>query len=650
MRSNRQHLAKRNQFVFFRRVVIIALCSLAADLIALPAGDGRVMAQESIASTDVESTISSVTVFRQQANIVRQVKLAASQDTEHIRVTGLPETLRNQTLRNQSVRWESDADITVRSIRVSPHEAKIETGDQTALDQQLERLNVEVQDASNEVAVIEQDLETIERLVDFSAGKAKQDLVHSKLEVDAVAGVADFVMQRRRSLAKEMHTARRNLQIKQRDVDEFMNQRNRDAKPVAAPTFDVLLTVDAPTGGILRLTYWVDQVSWEPNYTIRATSEPDAADHFVVQLDGKLTQNSGEDWKNVELSFCTGAPDLQANGPLLAPLRVSVGDGSASTADAMTEFGHITGPGQALPTWEDPASWQRNFVLNTTAAGRQVHEINRQQSVQRELAEDANNNLTDETYRVSGLIDVTDKTTDKAVTIFRTEVTSPIYRVVTPLLSSFAYREAALSNPFGQNLVGGDATVFMDGRFVGRTSLPPTAAGGEFAVGLGADRQVRTRRELMTRTTSIKGGNRLSKLDYRLVISNYHAKEVNIRLYDRIPISSDAGTVNVVTDSNSLGTLSDDAKYQRMQRPTGILRWDLAIPAKRFGGDAYDHHYSYTVEVDRTRSVVSNDVEQQMQNDLRFNSSGGGGMGGGMGGFGGGMGGFGGGMGGGGSM
>lgn len=614
----------------FRRANWIARFALALPLLVLPFMIDSADAQDAKAPVDVESQITSVTVFRQQANVVRQVKLDASDAAQRIRVTGLPETLRDQ-----SVRWESDAGITVRSFRVSPHAIQIEKVDQEEHDKKLVQLTVAVQDASHEVAVIEQDLETIEQLVNFSAGQTNQDLVHSKLEVASVTGVADFVMQRRRSLAKEMHAARRDLQLKQRDVEEFMRQTNRDAKPATAPTFDVVLTVDAPAGGLLRLSYWVDEVSWEPNYTIHATSAPEAVDQFVVQLDGNLTQKSGEDWKDVALAFCTGVPDLQANGPLLAPLRVSVDDNQASGADAMAEFGRVGGPSQTLPAWEDPASWQRNLTLNTAAAGRQVFEINRQQSVQRELAEDANNNLTDETYRVSGRIDVTGNTNEQALTIFRINVSSPIYRVVTPLLSSFAYREAALSNQIGQNLVGGDATVFLDGRFVGRTTLPPTAAGGEFAVGLGADRQVRTRRELMTRSASIKGGNRLSKLEYRLVISNYHSNEIKIRLYDRVPISSDAGTVNVVTDSATLGTLSDDAKYRRMQRPTGILRWDLAIPAKRFGSDAYDHHYSYTVEVDRTRSVVSNDVEEQMRNDLRFNGSGGGGMGGGMGGFGG---------------
>ncbi|MDV6029095.1 MAG: DUF4139 domain-containing protein [Phycisphaera sp. RhM] len=624
--------------VFFRRIVF-------ASSAALLLGCGFVSAQEPNTAHEpktvvgVDSPITAVTVFRRQANIVREINVAASVEGQMIRVSGLP-----KTIRDQSVRWESDAEITVRSLRVTPHQIPPDDASRRQREEERMAQNQALQDAAHEVAVIEQDLETIEDLVTFSSAQTNDDLRQSELKVDSVTAIADFVMQRRRALAKELHVARRELQTLQNQMEESMreSQNETDSKPAA--TFDATLMVDAPRGGLLRLSYWVDEVSWEPQYTIHATARQQGADEFVVQLDGTVTQHSGEDWRGVRLAFCTGVPNLQAATPLLVPLRVSVNQKAGDQTDPMAGYAKSSQSADTPPAWEDPALWQRNLALNTEAAGRQVYEINRRQSVQREMADDANTNLTDETYRVAERIDVADQTTDQAITILRWNIESPIYRVVTPLLSSFAYREAALENETGQSLVGGDATVFLDGRFVGRTTLPPTAAGGEFAVGLGADRQVRTRRELLARDESIQGGNRLSKLEYRLVISNYHPEQIEIQLYDRIPITSDSGTVNVVTDSASLGNLSADAKYLRMQRPTGILRWDLTIPAKRFGSNAYDHHYVYTIEMDRTQSIVSNDVEQQMRSDLRFNRSGGGGMGGG---FGGGMGG---GMGGGGSF
>ena len=580
-------------------------------------------------AVEIDSRITTVTVFREQANVIREIKLSAAADRQTIRVTGLP-----RTLRNQSIRWESEADISVRSLRVSQRKISLSKDDQQRRQEAVASLVESIQDSAHDVAVIEQDLETIEDLVSFSSDQTNDDLIRSKLDVSSVTEIADFVMQRRRSLAKELHVARRQLQEKEDELEQTRRRFASEDQPTSSSSYDAVLSVEAPAGGLLRLSYWVDDVSWEPQYTIHAISKPDAIDQFTVQLDGNVTQNSGEDWRDVQVVFCTGVPDLQANGPLLAPLRVAANQADGASNESMALFD--TAPAnQVPPSWEDPASWQRNVSLNIQAAGRQVYEINRRQSVQREVANDANNNLADETYKVAGKIDIDHQTNSQAITIFRSDVSSPIYRVVTPLLSSFAYREAALENKTGQSLVGGNATVFLDGRFVGRTTLPPTAAGAEFAVGLGADRQVRTRRELLSREESIKGGNRLSTLKYRLVISNYHPTEIDIRLFDRLPITNDSGSVNVVADTDSFGTLSADAKYLRMQRPTGILRWDLVIPAKRFGSDAYDHHYEYTVEMDRTHSIVSNDVEQQMRRDLRFNQSGGGGMGGGMGGFGG---------------
>jgi len=127
------------------------------------------------------------------------------------------------------------------------------------------------QDAVHQVAVIEQDLETIEDLVEFSAVKTNEDLSRSKLDVDSVTAIADFVMQRVRSLAKELHVARRELQAMQLKTEESMRRVQDDATSQAPPTFDAMLMVDAPLGGLLRLNYWVDEVSWAPHYTIHAT-------------------------------------------------------------------------------------------------------------------------------------------------------------------------------------------------------------------------------------------------------------------------------------------------------------------------------------------------------------------------------------------
>jgi len=45
--------------------------------------------------------------------------------------------------------------------------------------------------------------------------------------------------------------------------------------------------------------------------------------------------------------------------------------------------------------------------------------------------------------------------------------------------------------------------------------------------------------------------------------------------------------------------LSDDKLYQRVERPKGILRWDIEVPAGATGENAQLIEYNYTAEFDR---------------------------------------------------
>lgn len=218
----------------------------------------------------------------------------------------------------------------------------------------------------------------------------------------------------------------------------------------------------------------------------------------------------------------------------------------------------------------------------------------------------------------------------QTIAILSAKLAGEMSHVVTPLLSSFAFREAELTNTSGQNLIAGAADAYLDGEFVGRTTVAPTATGQRMTVGFGTDRKVRTRRELMDKQETVQGGNRRATLKYRLVIANYYDSPIDIRLLDRIPIAAKDGSITVDLATETEATISDDSLYVRMQRPTGVLRWDLQIPAERFGSQAFDHEYSYSIELDRQQTIVGTDLNQTL-GDLQFQKVNmGGGMGGGF--------------------
>ncbi len=578
---------------------------------------------ETHAEVVLDGKIDQVTIYRDQARIIRTVEIPPAADLQQIRVPDLP-----REMEVRSAFTESDTGTQVRSMRIVPDRTKAAPELEARLEQLRTRkgeLLQQLRSQEQKAKAIERDLLTIEELVDFSAAKVHENLDRATLDVESVTALADFTMERRRRLAEELLETQSEIEQLNKDIQENDEQQSDWAIENAKSSYEALLAVNSPDGGVARLVYDVNNVSWFPRYSVRSQQGDDGVRSFKLQLDAVLIQDSGESWSDVLVTLSTSTPDIRAARPLLTPLRVqAIAPGEQAISNADTS---LSGD---LPAWLDRNGLEQNAELNTQANQRQVTEMTSVAEVERTLAEDAGEDLGDETYRIEGRIQVTSQPQLQTIAILATDLPGDMHYVVTPLLTSFAFREADLTNTSGKNLIAGEADVYLDGDFVGRTTLPPTADGQRLTVGFGSDRKIRTRRELLSKEESVQGGNRRSTLTHRLVIANYHDAPMAIRLLDRIPIAAKDGSITVELDSTSTTALSDDPLYVRMLKPTGVLRWDLEIPAKRFGSNTFDHEYTYSIELDRQKTIISNDLSKTMD-DLQFQKMNmGGGMGGGF--------------------
>jgi hypothetical protein len=161
-----------------------------------------------------------------------------------------------------------------------------------------------------------------------------------------------------------------------------------------------------------------------------------------------------------------------------------------------------------------------------------------------------------------------------------------------------------LVNTEASDLLGGPATIYLDGRFVGRGEVPTVASGQTFVVGFGVDPQVRAYRSLSDRDDKPQGANRQLSLKYQLSLENFKEEPVALRLFDRVPYYSDETSIRIKLGEIK-DKLSDDPLYMRTEKPKNILRWDLEIPGKSIGEKAKLIDYSFTVEMARTASITT---------------------------------------------
>ena len=552
-----------------------------------------------------ESSIDSVTVFRDQARITRIVSVDAADNGQSIVLPDFP-----PTMVPNSLQWEPSDAIRVRSLSLQPRKEQAEAS--KAKDEEVLRA---IREAELQINVIEQDLETLEKVLAFSVNKSQTQVNQGNIDVQSVTSILDYGIDRRRELAKELLAAEATLAGLQK---EKAKQIQREQAPLVGYQAEFVVEVGQP--GNIRVSYLVDRVQWSHQYTVHVDTDEQENAQVRLQLDGLISQETGEDWSNVTLQFCTGDADAVSSSPRLAPLRVraSAGDSPAS------------GVGQSMlgNARETAIGWERDLADNMKAATRQLKEFNEKLAAQRVLAEDASGGAVGEVYDLEGRVAVQSGASQQRVSLATIDVESPVYRLVTPLLSSFAYLETEFTNPASIHLMSGDAQVIVNGRAIGKASIPATSAGGKLAIGLGVDRRVRTRRELLSRSPMVQGGNQVDQLHYRLVIANFHEAPIAVRLFDRLPITASEGDVNVELNRDDEKTLSADGRYRRMQQPTGVLRWDLDVPARRFGSDAFDHEYRFSIERARDHRIVVDQTGASLREDLRFKGAGGGGMGG----------------------
>jgi hypothetical protein len=407
------------------------------------------------------------------------------------------------------------------------------------------------------------------------------------------------------------------------------------------------------------LNYLVSGCGWSPQYTVRGRT---GEDRVELRYSALVQQTSGEDWRSISLIISTTSPTVSAARPLLTALEVTAVDPSGSGGN---EQGTNDADPFATPDFQetvpfDPASSitemiqslrarqqqteatlndeqygasseRRDLALNALAGQMQHIELQAASQSWRNLAPDVGNDVASQVYSLPQPLCLDSRREQHVVQILESKLAGDMYHVATPLLSTYAYREIQATNIQPVGLMGGPATIFLDDRFVGRMQIPPTASGQSLTIGFGADQQVRTRRELTDKQEVLQGGNRQLKFVYRLVVSNFNEKAVSVRLMDRMPHTRQTQQLSVKLE-DPRETLSDDALYQRVLRPTGILRWDLTVPAGRHGSNAFDVDYSYTMEFDRSRVPATEhslaELQAQYQNVLMPS--------GGMGGFGGG--------------
>jgi uncharacterized protein (TIGR02231 family) len=159
----------------------------------------------------------------------------------------------------------------------------------------------------------------------------------------------------------------------------------------------------------------------------------------------------------------------------------------------------------------------------------------------------------------------------KVQTIEIQRTTSPAeYKYVTvPKISPLAYLTGSIEDWEKQSLMSGEATLYFENTFVGKSYLNVTQLTDTLTLSLGNDNSILVKREKRKDFTSKKilGSNKTEIYSFLITIKNNKANLIKIVLNDQIPISSNSG---ITVDATEL-------TGGKLNTQTGEVKWDLEI-------------------------------------------------------------------------
>jgi uncharacterized protein (TIGR02231 family) len=143
-----------------------------------------------------------------------------------------------------------------------------------------------------------------------------------------------------------------------------------------------------------------------------------------------------------------------------------------------------------------------------------------------------------------------------------------------PKLADVAYLYAKLKVEGGSVLLPGPTSLFRDGVFVGRGSLPQLAGGEEHEMGFGADDKVRVKFATLDRSTGETGiisSSSVETQNFKTTVKNLHERAVNVTVYDQLPVSANED-IQVTLTSVSTPTTKQNVEDKR-----GVVAWELKL-------------------------------------------------------------------------
>jgi uncharacterized protein (TIGR02231 family) len=501
------------------------------------------------ADITVSSKITEVMVYQQFAQITANADVNIVPGTYNLIVDNL-----SQYTDEGSLQLKSDANFVILSISTQMNYLGEEKKSQKliALEDSIEKLTLKISQNNSQIEVY----------------TAEQDMIIANQKISgANNGVNTLELEKMANFYRlrllEIKTKRADLQRKQQEMAKkqlaLTNQLNQLRAEQTNVYLQAIISIQSNVAAKtkLSLNYIVSNAGWSPIYDIK--SESVNAPLKIISK-ANVFQNTGDIWKEVKMSISTGNPSLNNTKPNLIPYYLSIYNPVTNYNNYNNNRNRNAGVPAAMPQMlmEDREDAKSSKMEQKVVANSSDYTTNIEST-------------TSNVFEISLPYTIPSDGKEYVVAIQTYEVPAVYSYYSTPKLEKEVFLIATITNWDQTGLLPGEANLFNEGTYVGKSYFDTKITGDTLPISLGRDKNINITRKKTKNFTekNFTGNTKKTILEYEIEIKNKKKGEIDLVIEDQYPLSKiEEVEVDLFNDGGAT-----------VNKETGKLRWNFKLKA-----------------------------------------------------------------------
>lgn len=398
------------------------------------------------------------------------------------------------------------------------------------------------------------------------------------------------------------------------------------------------LVASYATNATVTVSYFTSQARWVPFYDMVVT---DASKPVNLKGRSKVSQNTGIDWNNINITLSTATPSKTKDAPVFDTWfldfvynnygyyggmnkkmsnAITYDMAESKDAIALEESAVSNVKARAVRSVSD--AQQILYVVDGVPYDGDISEINPNSIASTTVLKEAQATAMYGSRGAGGVVLITTKKMEDYIAVEEKNIAmeykidlpytipgngkeqiinlkdynlSPEYKFyAAPKLDQNAFLVADFKDWEKLNILSGLANITYDGTYVGQTYLNTSQTNNVMSVTLGSDKRISVKREKLTDFSQVKilGSDTKVTLAYKITVKNNQNKSVKFTLKEQYPISSQKDIkVELLDKETTKPTYNKD--------DIGVVTWDFDLAA----GESREFRIAYSVKYPKDKKI-----------------------------------------------